>query len=384
MKRLALLILAILAAAGLGFSSHILMTRGLPPVTASVKASSQADNLQQAFVAVAERVRPAVVNIGTVQHSRGRNPFNIKPFEDDPSFKEFFEHFFGQGPGPREFKRPSLGSGVIIDKKGHILTNFHVIKGADEITVRLASKKEYKGKVVGTDPKTDLAVIKIEPGSELTVAILGNSESLKVGQWAIAIGNPFGLDQTVTVGVISATGRADVGIANYENFIQTDASINPGNSGGPLLTLEGEVIGINTAIVAAGQGIGFAIPINMGKRIASQLIDRGKVLRGWLGVSVQPVTPELSQSLGASGSAGAVVGHVYGESPAAEAGIQQGDLILKFGGTVLEDYHHFQRLVAEAEVGKSVTLHLLRKKRPMDVTVKVTEMPGESQRKSPP
>jgi len=372
-----------LAALGLGFYLRILNDRSTPVgATDRGQPPSQAEHLQRAFVAVAEKVRPAVVNIGTVQHSKGRNPFTITPFGDDPYFKEFFEHFFGQGSSPSEFKRPSLGSGVIIDKKGYILTNFHVIKGADEITVRLASKREFKGKVVGTDTKTDLAVLKIEPDSDLTVAPLGNSDDLRVGQWAIAIGNPFGLDQTVTVGVISATGRADVGIATYENFIQTDASINPGNSGGPLLTLTGEVIGINTAIVAAGQGIGFAIPVNMVKRITSQLVKRGKVVRGWLGVSVQPVTPELAQSLGASGTAGAVVSHVYPQGPAAEAGLQQGDLILRFGGTSLEDYHHLQRLVADAEVGKSVTLYLMRKKRPMDVTVRITESPGDSQRKT--
>lgn len=384
MKRLALFILAILAAAGTGYYLHSVTTRDLPSLPNLVKGTPQAETLQQSFVTVAERVRPAVVNIGTVQHSRGRNPFSFTPFEGDPNFKEFFEHFFGQGSGPREFKRPSLGSGVIIDKKGYILTNFHVIKGADEITVRLASKKEFKGKVVGTDIKTDLAVIRIEPDGDLTVAPLGNSDALKVGQFAIAIGNPFGLDQTVTVGVISATGRADVGIATYENFIQTDASINPGNSGGPLLSLNGEVIGINTAIVAAAQGIGFAIPINMVKRISSQLIERGKVVRGWLGLSVQPVTPELARSLGVSGTGGAVVGQISPESPAAEAGIQQGDLILKFEGAPLEDYHHFQRLTAEAEVGKTVRLHILRKKRPLDVTVKVVEGPGDSPRKGSP
>ncbi|MBI2544210.1 MAG: PDZ domain-containing protein, partial [Candidatus Rokubacteria bacterium] len=197
----------------------------------------------------------------------------------------------------------------------------------------------------------------------------------------IAIGNPFGLDQTVTVGVISATGRADVGIATYENFIQTDASINPGNSGGPLLNFKGEVVGINTAIVAAGQGIGFAIPINMVKRVVGQLIDKGKVVRGWLGVAVQPLTPELGQSLGARGTAGAVVASIYPKSPAADAGLQQGDLILAFDRIPVEDYHHLQRLVADSEVGKNVTLGVLRKRQPVDVTVKIAEMPGADARK---
>ncbi|MFZ1060305.1 MAG: Do family serine endopeptidase, partial [Candidatus Rokuibacteriota bacterium] len=341
------------------------------------------DTLQQAFSQVADQVRPAVVNIGTVTLAKGRRPITPGPFSDDPLFKDFFEQFFGGGQGPRgEFKQPSLGSGVIIDKQGLVLTNFHVVKGADEITVRLSSKKEYRGRVVGYDPKTDLAVVRFQPDSELTVARLGNSDALKVGEWAIAIGNPFGLDQTVTVGVISATGRADVGIATYENFIQTDASINPGNSGGPLLNLKGEVVGINTAIVAAGQGIGFAIPINMVKRVANQLIAKGKVVRGWLGVAVQPLTPELAQSLGAKGTAGAVVASIYPKSPAADAGLQQGDLVVAFDRTPVEDYHHLQRLVAESEVGKSVTLGVLRKKQPLDVTVKISELPGDDARKA--
>ena len=196
-----------------------------------------------------------------------------------------------------------------------MLTNFHVVKGADEITIRLSDKREYRGQILGTDPKTDLAVVRFSPDHTLTVAALGNSDALRVGEWAMAIGNPFGLDQTVTVGVISATGRSDVGIATYENFIQTDASINPGNSGGPLVNLKGEVVGINTAIVAAGQGIGFAIPINMVKRVVDQLVDKGKVVRGWIGVSLQPLSPELAQSLGLAGTNGAVVGSTMAAGP---------------------------------------------------------------------
>ena len=380
-----LIALLVLASLGVGFGLHAALngapsgSRPAPPPGA--QATPEA--LQQAFTQVAEQVRPAVVNIGTVTLAKGRRPLTPSPFSDDPLFKDFFEQFFGGGQGPRgEFKQPSLGSGVIIDKQGLVLTNFHVVKGADEITVRLSSKKEYRGRVVGNDPKTDLAVVRFQPDSELTVARLGNSETLKVGEWAIAIGNPFGLDQTVTVGVISATGRADVGIATYENFIQTDASINPGNSGGPLLNLQGEVVGINTAIVAAGQGIGFAIPINMVKRVANQLIAKGKVVRGWLGVAVQPLTPELGQSLGAKGTAGAVVASIYPKSPAADAGLQQGDLVVAFDRTPVDDYHHLQRLVAESEVGKSVTLGVLRKKQPLDLTVKISEMPGDDARKA--
>ena len=246
------------------------------------------------------------------------------PPTDDPFFKDFFDQFFGRrGPGeaPGEFRTPGLGSGVIVDKRGYVITNFHVVRGADAVLIRLSSKEEFRGRVVGSDPKTDLAVVSFDPGqTELRVAPLGNSDTLRVGEWAIAIGNPFGLDQTVTVGVVSAVGRADVGIATYENFIQTDASINPGNSGGPLVNLRGDVIGINTAIVATGQGIGFAIPANMVKRVTAQLVDRGKVTRGWLGVATQPLTKELAESLGLREARGAVVARVHPGSPAAAAG----------------------------------------------------------------
>lgn len=382
-RRAFLTALLVTVALALGFGLHALLSgapfKGQPaPFT-----PAGLDGLQAAFTRVAEQVRPAVVNVGTVTLAKRGRPPAPGPFGDDPLFKDFFEQFFGPGAGPRgEFKQPSLGSGFIIDKRGDVVTNLHVVKGADEILVRLSSKKEYRGKVVGVDPKTDLAVVRFQPDTELTVAALGNSDSLKVGEWAIAIGNPFGLDQTVTVGVISATGRSDVGITAYENFIQTDASINPGNSGGPLLNLKGEVIGINTAIVAAGQGIGFAIPINMAKRVVSQLVERGKVVRGWLGVAVQPLTPALAESLGAKGTGGAVVASVYPKSPAADAGLQSGDLIVAFDRVTVEDYHHLQRLVADAEVGKQVVVGVLRKKAPMDVTLKIAEMPGEDARKA--
>jgi Do/DeqQ family serine protease len=310
--------------------------------------------------------------------ARPRRPPSVPgPFADDPFFKEFFDQFFGRrGPGPpEEYRQSGLGSGVIIDKRGYVLTNFHVIKGGDAVTLRLSSKQDVRGRVVGTDPKTDLAVIQFDAAPDVTVATLGNSDSLRVGEWAIAIGNPFGLDQTVTVGVISATGRADVGIATYENFIQTDASINPGNSGGPLVNLRGEVIGINTAIVAAGQGIGFAIPANMVKRVVSQLIDRGKVTRGWMGISVQPLTAELAQSLGAKDARGAVVARVYPGSPAADAGLVVNDIIVGFEGTPVDDYHQLQRLSADAEVGRSVMVDVVRRGDKKTVKLKIAEAP---------
>ncbi len=376
--RVLLVVSALFAFVGAGFWLHAFLL-GAPPAArpGAPPPQTTADALQSAFVSVAERVRPAVVHIGTVQIARPRRPpVTPGPFADDPAFKDFFDQFFGRGPGRREeFHQPGLGSGVIIDKRGYVLTNLHVVRGADGVSVRLASKEEFRGRIVGADAKTDLAVIRFEPTVPLTVATLGDSDALRVGEWAIAIGNPFGLDQTVTVGVVSATGRSDVGIATYENFIQTDASINPGNSGGPLVNLRAEVIGINTAIVAAGQGIGFAIPANMVKRVTSQLIDRGKVTRGWIGVAMQPLTAELAQALGVRDAHGAVVSRVYPGSPAATAGLLQNDVIVTFEGTPVEDYRHLQRLSADAEVGKTVTLEIVRSRERKSVRLTVAEAP---------
>jgi serine protease Do len=382
----ALVVVLLLAAAAGGYVLRDRLGRPSPRVEVvpiSAPAAALPETLQQSFVGVAEHVRPAVVHLGTIQRAKMRRGPSAPPGTDDPFFRDFFNQFFGsEGPGPRsEFRLPGLGSGVIIDKRGLVLTNFHVVKGADEITIRLSDKREYRGQILGTDPKTDVALVRFQPDHGLTVAALGNSDALRVGEWAIAIGNPFGLDQTVTVGVISATGRSDVGIATYENFIQTDASINPGNSGGPLVNLKGDVIGINTAIVAAGQGIGFAIPINMVKRVVDQLVDKGKVVRGWIGVALQPLSTELAQSLGLDGTNGAVVGSTIAGSPAAQAGLQQGDVILSYNKVPVEDYRHIQRLVADSSVGKTITLEVLRKKQKMDVSVKIAEIPDASPRR---
>jgi Do/DeqQ family serine protease len=387
---IAVVAILLVAAGGGGYLLRDRLGRGVAaPAPGSPQAATGmalAEALQLGFVNVAQHVRPAVVHLGTIQRAKSRRGPNLPQGNDDPFFRDFFNQFFGsEGPDSRsEFRRPGLGSGVIIDKRGLVLTNFHVVKGADEILIRLSDKREYRGQILGTDPKTDLAVVKFQPDHELTVASMGNSDALRVGEWAIAIGNPFGLDQTVTVGVISATGRSDVGIATYENFIQTDASINPGNSGGPLVNLKGEVIGVNTAIVAAGQGIGFAIPINMVKRVVDQLVDKGKVVRGWLGVALQPLSPDLAQSLGLAGTNGAVVGSTITGSPAAQAGLQQGDVIVAYDSTPVDDYRHVQRLVAETRVGKSVTLQIVRKKQKMDVAVTIAEVPDETARRPGP
>lgn len=303
---------------------------------------------QKAFSNVAKKVTPSVVNISTVSRKKIVQPF----FEMNP----FFEDFFG---APQTRRDKSLGSGFLISKDGYIVTNNHVVRDAESIQVKLSNDKVYNAKVVGGDQKTDIAVIKIS-AADLPAAVLGDSDKLDVGQWAIAIGNPFGLDRTMTVGVISATGRSNMGIETYENFIQTDASINPGNSGGPLLNVYGEVIGINTAIVAAGQGLGFAIPINMAKPVFSQLIQKGSVSRGYMGVTIQPVTEELAQSFGLKHTKGALVNDIIKGGPADKAGIKQGDVITALNGTEVKDPSHLQRLVAEAGIGKIARITVFR------------------------
>ena len=371
-----------LAFFSLGIYVHTALTRpNTPPVWQPVSAPVGVSPIAQGgqvaenpFIQVAEQVTPSVVNISTVTNGKGRNPSELfHPFGNDPFFRDFFDRFF-EGM-PRRRQQTSLGSGVVIDKTGLILTNNHVIKDADEITVRFSNKQETKGKVVGTDGKTDLAVIRVNTKEELPVARLGNSDVLRVGEWAIAIGNPFGLDHTLTVGVVSATGRSEVGIAAYENFIQTDASINPGNSGGPLLNVRGEVIGINTAIVASGQGIGFAIPINMARKIMGDLVKKGKVTRGWLGVGVQPLTPELAKSFGVAGE-GVLVNQVMPKSPAESAGVKVGDLILSVDGKPIKDPRELQRIIAEVDIGKAIELNILREKEKRSLKVQIGEMPA--------
>ena len=315
---------------------------------------------QKAFSNVSKKVTPSVVNISTVSRKKIVQPF----FEMSP----FFEDFFGGGGAPQYRRDKSLGSGFLISADGYIVTNDHVVRDAESIQVKLSNDKVYDARVVGGDQKTDIAVIKIN-AANMPAAVLGDSDKLEVGQWAIAIGNPFGLERSMTVGVISATGRSNVGIETYENFIQTDASINPGNSGGPLLNVYGEVIGINTAIVAAGQGIGFAIPINMAKPIFSQLIQKGNVSRGYLGVTIQPVTEELAASFGLKQTRGALVNDTVAGSPAEKAGIRQGDVIIAFNGTEIKDPAHLQRLVGEAGIGTSIRVKVFREGKILEMTL---------------
>lgn len=315
---------------------------------------------QKAFSTVAKMVTPCVVNISTISRKKVVQPF----FEMSP----FFEDFLG---GPQFKRDKSLGSGFIISKDGYIVTNDHVVRDAESVQVKLSNDKIYDAKVIGSDPKTDIAVIKIK-AVDLPVAVLGDSEKLDVGQWAIAIGNPFGLERSMTVGVVSATGRSNMGIETYENFIQTDASINPGNSGGPLLNIHGEVIGINTAIVAAGQGIGFAIPISMAKPIFTQLLQKGNVSRGYMGVTIQPVTEELARSFGLKRATGALVNGVLKGGPAEKAGVRQGDVIVAFNGSEVKDPSHLQRLVADAGIGKSARVKVFRDGKELELSMNLS------------
>lgn len=253
------------------------------------------------------------------------------------------------------------------------MTNNHVVEDADQIKVKLSNGKEYDGKVVGRDPKTDLALVKIDGASDLHPLAMGNSDKLQVGSWVVAVGSPFGLEQTVTAGIVSAKGRV-IGSGPYDNFIQTDASINPGNSGGPLINTNGEVVGINTAILAEGKGIGFAIPISMAKNVASQLQEKGHVTRGWLGVGIQDLTPELTKSFGLTDKKGALVSQVMPGSPAAKAGIEQGDVILEFDGKTITESKDLPQMVASTPVGKSVNVKVYRNGKTVDREVKISEM----------
>jgi serine protease Do len=373
------------AFAGFGYGMAATVKSGEAQAAATATVSAGTPMVPGNFSNLAEMVRAGVVNIKVSKkvQNAGFERFGGNPFGDRNPFGEFFGPFGGFGNNAPERRQQGVGSGFIMSKDGYILTNNHVVEDADQIKVKLADGKEFEGKIAGRDPKTDLALIKIA-GDDLQPLRLGNSDDLKVGHWVVAVGSPFGLEQTVTAGIVSAKGRV-IGEGPYDNFIQTDASINPGNSGGPLINLQGEVVGINTAIIASGQGIGFAIPINMVKEIAPQLQKQGRVTRGLLGVNIQDVTPELAKSLGLKESKGALVSQVVPGAPADKAGIEQGDVILNFDGKTVGDSKDLPGIVASTPVGKTVTVKLLRDGKEIERQAKVGEMEEErvSAAKSP-
>ena len=329
------------------------------------------------FSTLAEAARPGVVNIRTVRTIQGGGPV-FKHFFGEPFGKgNPFEDFSGPGPkGPqRQFKQQSLGSGFILDREGHVVTNNHVVENAVKIKVKLADGKEFEAQVVGRDPNTDLALIKIKGSNGLTPLPTGDSDKLRVGSWVLAIGSPFGLEQTVTSGIVSAKGRV-IGAGPYDDFIQTDASINPGNSGGPLLNMKGEVVGINTAIFSRGGGnvgVGFAIPVNMANGIIAQLKDAGEVTRGWLGVGIQNLTPELAEYYGAEDNQGALVTQVFDGDPADRAGIRKGDIITAVDGKKIATSRELSQEVANSRVGEKVSVSVLRDGRERSVEVELTK-----------
>jgi len=337
-------------------------------------------SLGQAFVEVAKKVQPAVVNITTEKtitmrpwDRYGEDFFKGSPFED------FFRGF---GFSPREKgkeyrqKQRSGGSGVIVDKEGYVLTNNHVVEETDKVKVRLNDGREFTATVKGQDSRTDLAVLHIK-AKDLPVADLGDSDKLEVGEWAIAIGSPFGLDHTVTVGVISAKGRSGLGTGTYEDFIQTDASINPGNSGGPLINIDGEVVGINAMIIQPGTGIGFAIPINMAKQILSDLINQGKVVRPWLGVSVQDLTPEMAEQFQVKEKEGVVVAQVHQGTGAEKAGLASGDIIKSVDDKAIKNINELVKEIQKKNVGQKVKLSIVRDGKAMTIEVTTTAMPDK-------
>jgi serine protease Do len=357
----------------------ILLSAGSGWMSPAVSAPAAVVGGSNGFPAVARATMPAVVNISTsrVVKSQGMPG---SPFMDDPVFRHFFgDQFNKQFQVPRERREASLGSGVIVSADGYIVTNAHVVEKADEIKVLLSDKREFTGKVVGSDPKTDVAVIKIS-GRDLPTLIWGDSDRIEVGEYALAIGNPFGLNSTITLGIISAVGRANMGIEQYENFIQTDAAINPGNSGGALVNTRGELIGINTAIFSrtgGNMGIGFAIPSNMAKRVLDSLIKTGKVVRGYLGVSIQDVNAKIAKQFGLEQAQGALVGDVVSGSPAEQAGIKSGDVIVRFDGKAIENSSTLRNRAAETPVGKGVEVEVVRDKKPVKLTLKVAEQPKD-------
>ncbi len=364
-----------------------LMIALITAVTLSTAVPGSAAELPD-FVRLASENSPAVVNIGTTlkrpSKGDGVSPqIQIPDLPEDSPLNEFFRRFFGEGGAAPELEpRSSLGSGFIISKDGYVISNYHVIKDAEEIWVRLSDRREYLAKVIGHDERSDLAVLKIEAG-DLPVVRLGRSGGLQVGEWVLAIGSPFGFDHSVTAGIVSAKGRS-LPNENYVPFIQTDVAINPGNSGGPLFNLDGEVVGVNSQIYSRTggfMGLSFAIPVEVVMNVYRQILDKGKVSRGWLGVLIQEVTRELAESFGMKRPHGALVAKVLPDSPASEAGIKAGDVVIEFNGTEIDLSSDLPPLVGNAEVGTEVPVKLIREGEPLVVRVKLAELPQEEELK---
>jgi serine protease Do len=332
-------------------------------------------NAPETFSHLAEMVSPAVVNIRIEKIIKSRGPssrqFHRDPWGRESPFKDFFERFFGED-APREYKQPSVGSGFIIDKSGYVVTNNHVIENADEIVVKLDDDHEYDAKIVGRDPNTDIALLKVEAAIDLPFIKLGDSKKLKIGEWVVAIGSPFGLERTVTAGIVSAKWRV-IGSGPYDDFIQTDASINPGNSGGPLLNMDGEVVGINTAIIASATGIGFAIPISLAEGIIAQLKSEGEVTRGWLGVAIQDLTTEMAEYYGLKDRKGVLVADVFKGDPADKAGIRAKDIILEVNGQKIETSRQLTGMIAGINVGEVAKVEVFRDRKRKTFSIKLAK-----------
>jgi serine protease Do len=356
----------------------VLLASFLMLTSTTMAAHAATQNVPASFSDVAKKVSDEVVNIQVVTTTQIGGMQNFQYYgspwgQQQGSPFEFFEKFFGDSV-PREYQQSSLGSGFIIDKDGYIVTNSHVVEDADEIKVKLKSGNEYPATVVGRDANTDIALIKIEPKEKLKVAELGDSDALEVGDWVVAVGSPFGYEQTITAGIISAKGRV-IGAGDYDDFLQTDASINPGNSGGPLIDMNGKVVGINTAIVDIGTGIGFAIPVNMAKGIIDQLKSSGEVTRGYLGVGIQAVTEEFAKYRGLKNTNGALVSKVYADAPADKAGIEAEDIITEVNGKEIDDTRDLTRLVADIPVGDTAEVVVLRDGKTKKFKVEIGKRP---------
>ena len=316
--------------------------------------------LQEAFVRNAKTIKPSVVSINKVKEVIQKSSwYDIDP-HNSMSLAFKIKSWFSRNFQGKKFIVESVGSGIVLDSDGYILTNYHVIKGLDRILIKLSNGREYFGKILGYDSQTDLAVIKVSILTSLSQPQFGYSENLQVGEWVMAIGNPYGLEGTVTVGIISGKGRNDLGLTKFESFLQTDASINPGNSGGPLINLEGNIIGINTGVAAIGSGVGFAIPIEIALKIANQLVNNGRVMRGWLGVGIQNLTPNLASTLKYRNTHGVLVNSVDNNAPARQGGIIRGDIIFQFDGKPVSDPKSFQQWVANTEIGRVVIIKIFR------------------------